>query len=235
MWPRNCSLPERACVETQHGGVGSCINQLMYSDLKSTALVKHLFWLLVLAMGPAVAASVKLLVVDAAGKPLNDAVVFLESREARNAVRPAEGVEMAQLAKQFNPRVLVVPVGTAVGFPNRDVVRHHVYSFSPAKTFELKLYSGTSASPVVFDKAGVAVLGCNIHDKMAAWILVVETPYYGRSVESGRVVIDNVPPSNYRLRVWHPSLPPGAPALDQALVLGATGVELTFRLPGTPP
>lgn len=205
-----------------------------YAFTSSTHFLKLTLCLLVLAVGPALAATVKLQVVDAAGKPLNDAVVFLESREARAAVRPAEGAEMAQVAKQFSPRVLVVPVGTAVGFPNRDVVRHHVYSFSPTKTFEIKLYSGTAASPVVFDKPGVAVLGCNIHDNMAGWILVVETPYSGRSTEAGRVVIDNVPPSNYRLRVWHPSLPPGAPALDQALVLGATGTELTFRLPGTP-
>lgn len=201
----------------------------------STNFLKLTFWLLVLAMGPALAASVKLQVVDPAGKPLNDAVAFLESREARAAVRPAEGLEMSQVAKQFSPRVLVVPVGTAVGFPNRDVVRHHVYSFSPTKTFEIKLYSGTAASPVVFDKPGVAVLGCNIHDNMAGWILVVETPYSGRSTEAGRVVIDNVPAGNYRLRVWHPSLPPGAPALDQALVLGAAGTELTFRLAASPP
>lgn len=203
--------------------------------MTSNSQMKRGLLVLAFAMGPVMAATVKLQVVDSAGKPLNDAVVFLESREARAAARPAEGVEMAQVAKQFSPRVLVVPVGTPVAFPNRDVVRHNVYSFSPAKTFELKLYSGTSASPVVFDKAGVAVLGCNIHDNMSGWILVVETPYFGRSVEAGRVVIDNVPPSTYRLRVWHSSLPPGAPPTDQSLVVSATGAELTFRLTGTTP
>ena len=93
----------------------------------------------------------------------------------------AQGAEMAQKGKQFDPTVLVVPVGTSVGFPNRDTVRHHVYSFSPVKTFELKLYSGVPANPVVFDKIGIAVLGCNIHDAMTAWVVVVDTPYFGRS------------------------------------------------------
>ena len=90
---------------------------------------------------------------------------------------------MAQQGKQFLPDVLVVPVGTSVHFPNRDSVRHHVYSFSPAKKFELKLYTGTPANPVVFDRAGVVTLGCNIHDRMVGWIVVVDTPYYAQAAE----------------------------------------------------
>ena len=112
-----------------------------------------------LVAAPAFAATVQVQVQDGAGKALPDAVVLLESREARLLVKPAQGTEMAQIHKQFEPRVLVVPVGTAVFFPNRDTVRHHVYSFSPAKTFELKLYAGIATNPVVFDKTGIAVLG----------------------------------------------------------------------------
>jgi plastocyanin len=167
-----------------------------------------------------------------AGKPLAGAVVFLESREARAAAKPVTGAEIAQVAKQFRPQVSVVPVGTSVQFPNRDTVRHHVYSFSPVKNFELKLYTGTDANPVVFDKPGIAVLGCNIHDNMAAWVVVVETPYYTRSAASGRATLDNVPAGSYRLRVWHAGLPVGAPALDQPLVLTAAGATLNVRLPG---
>ena len=191
--------------------------------------------LLALACPFAGAATVQVQVHDGAGKPLADAVVFLESRDARLAARPAPGTEIAQANKQFEPRVLVVPVGTSVSFPNRDTVRHHVYSFSPAKTFELKLYTGTAASPVVFDKAGVAVLGCNIHDHMAAWVVVVETPYFGRSTQAGAVVMHNVPAGSYRLRVWHPGLPVGAPAADQALVVGAADTSMNFRLTGVAP
>ena len=197
--------------------------------------MKFLACVLCLASPLAVAATVQVQVGDSTGRPLADAVVFLESREARQAVRPAQGTEMAQANKQFDPRVLVVPVGTSVVFPNRDTVRHHVYSFSPAKTFELKLFTGTAANPVVFDKVGVAVLGCNIHDNMAAWVVVVDTPHYGRSAASGTVTITNVPAGSYRLRVWHPGLPVGAPAADQALAVGASDLATRFRLTGVAP
>lgn len=190
---------------------------------------------LALGIGHAKAATVQVQVQDGAGKPLAGAAVFLESREARAAAKPAAGAEIAQVGKQFDPRVLVVPVGTSVSFPNRDTVRHHVYSFSPSKTFELKLYTGTAVNPVVFDKPGIAVLGCNIHDNMTAWVVVVETPYYGSSTPAGTVLLGNVPAGNYRLRVWHPGLPVGAPATDQALVIGATDSSTTLRLPGVSP
>ncbi len=165
------------------------------------------------------------------GKVLADTVVFLESAAARAVVRPATGLEIEQADKRFTQRVTVVPVGSAVSFPNRDKVRHHVYSFSPIKTFELKLYIGTPANPVIFDRTGIAVLGCNIHDTMAAWVVVVDTPYHGQTGASGRLRLSDVPPGSYRLRSWHPELPTGAPAADQALVVGPQGGSVTVRLP----
>jgi plastocyanin len=176
---------------------------------------------------PAHAATVQVKVQDAAGKPVPDAVVYLESATAKAAAKAAKGVEIAQINKEFTPRVTVLPLGTSVQFPNRDTVRHHVYSFSPAKTFELKLYAGKDASPVTFDKPGIAVLGCNIHDNMVAWVVVVETPYYGHAAAGGSLVLDNVPPGSYRLRTWHPGMPVEAPPLDQALVVPAGGTSLT--------
>ena len=180
------------------------------------------------------AATVQVQLQDAAAKPLSEGVVFLESREARSASRPLAGAELAQVGKQFVPRVSIIPVGTALHFPNRDTVRHHVYSFSPVKTFELKLYTGSAANPVLFDRSGIAVLGCNIHDNMVAWVVVVETPYYGRSGPDGQVVLGNVPPGSYRLRAWHPALPVGAPALDQALTVGPEPAGVSLRLPVIP-
>ena len=177
------------------------------------------------------AATLELSVSGNDGKPLGDAVVFLESKEARAAARPLTGIEIEQAAKAFTNRVSVVTAGTQVTFPNRDKVRHHVYSFSPAKTFELKLYAGTPANPVLFDKPGIAVLGCNIHDDMVAWVVVVETPHLGQTRADGRVRLDNVPPGNYRLRSWHPALPPGTPALDQAVTVAAAGGSVALRLP----
>jgi plastocyanin len=174
-------------------------------------------------------------VLDSTGKPLPDAVVFLESREARAAVKPAPQVDVAQAHKQFEPQVTVVPVGTAVNFPNRDTVRHHVYSFSPVKKFEIKLYVGTPAAPVVFDQPGVAVLGCNIHDQMAAWVLAVATPWYGKTGADGVLRLPQVPAGSYRLRTWHASLPVGAPAADQALVVDTAAQQLVLRLAGAAP
>ena len=181
---------------------------------------------------PALAARLTVQVNDGANRPLGDAVVYLESPAARAAVKPATGVEISQVDKRFQPVITVVPVGTAVSFPNRDTVRHHVYSLSPVKPFEIKLYIGTPAAPVVFDKPGVAVLGCNIHDTMAAWTVIVETPWYGKTDANGRLVLDNVPPGSYRLRTWHASLPPAAPAAERPLTLTADGASAAYILAG---
>jgi plastocyanin len=166
------------------------------------------------------------------GQPLADAVVFLDSNEARAAVKPATGVDIAQVRRTFDPLVTVVPVGTAVNFPNRDTVRHHVYSFSAVKKFEIKLYVGTPAAPVVFDQPGIAVVGCNIHDQMAAWVVIVPTPWYGKTGKDGVLRLPQVPAGSYRLRSWHASLPVGAPAADQAFDVTAAPQQLTLKLAG---
>lgn len=198
--------------------------------------MQHLQLVLMLwCMAPlSMAAALTVEVRDGQDRPLADAVVFLESPAARRLARSPEPAEMGQAGRQFVPQVLVVPVGTPVSFPNRDTVRHHVYSFSPAKKFELKLYIGTPANPVVFDQAGIVVLGCNIHDQMVGWIVVVDTPYYARTGPDGRAVLE-APPGSYRLRSWHPGLAVGAPALDQAVSVtgGVQGVSL--RMPGVRP
>ncbi len=179
----------------------------------------------------AAAAVVDVQALGSDGKALPETVVFLESREAKAAARPLAGIEIEQDKRRFTHRVSVVTVGSEVAFPNRDTVRHHVYSFSPVKTFELKLYAGKPANPVLFDKAGIAVLGCNIHDNMVAWVVVVETPHHAMADANGRLRLDNVPPGTYRLRSWHPGLPPGAPAADEALVVTAGGASVSLKLP----
>ena len=185
---------------------------------------------------PANATAVDVMVVDASGEPLPGAVVFLESKEARVAARPGAVVDVVQVNRQFQPLVSVVTVGTAVNFPNRDTVRHHVYSFSPIKKFEIKLYVGTPTAPVVFDSPGIAALGCNIHDSMAAWVVVVETPYNGLTGANGKLSLGAVPAGSYRLRTWHPGLAPGAPALDQAVLVPATGsLPVAVNVPGVVP
>jgi hypothetical protein len=103
------------------------------------------------------------------------------------------------------PRVTVLRTGSSVTFPNSDQVHHQVYSFSPAKTFALKLYAGSPKTAVEFDKPGLVVLGCNIHDKMLAFVAVVDSPYFSKIASSGTATL-NLPRGRYGLRVWHPQL-----------------------------
>ena len=178
------------------------------------------------------AASLQVQVQDKNGKPLPNAVVFLESADAKSASKPLKGVEVVQAAKQFSPAVTVVTTGTSILFPNNDTVRHHVYSFSPAKTFDLKLYAGVPANPVVFEKSGIAVLGCNIHDNMVAWVVVVDTPYFGKTDAQGLLTID-APAGSYKLRTWHASLPTGAAAAEQAQTVGGGNAPVVIKLAGS--
>ncbi|GAB3193410.1 methylamine utilization protein [Hydrogenophaga aquatica] len=183
------------------------------------------------------AGDVRAVVQDPQGRPVAEAVVYLESAAAAAAARPMTGVELVQKDKAFVPSVLPVTRGTSVSFPNRDTVRHHVYSLSPVKRFELKLYAGTPANPVVFDQPGVAVLGCNIHDEMVAWVVVLDTPHFAQSQADGRAELRGVPPGEYRLMVWHPNLPVGAPAQvqPQPVVVTAASSEVRVRIRGLLP
>ena len=123
------------------------------------------------AAGLARAADLRVSVADAAGQPVADAIVYATAQAAPVRTATAKAV-IDQVHRRFVPRVSVVQTGTAISFPNSDNIRHSVYSFSPARTFTLKLYAGTPANPVVFDKPGIVVLGCNIHDSMVAWVLI---------------------------------------------------------------
>jgi plastocyanin len=149
------------------------------------------------------AAELTVVVRTPAGKPVEDVAVVLEPVDGKvPPVKTRAAIE--QRDREFVPYLTIVQKGTAVDFPNRDKLKHHVYSFSPAKTFELKLYSGKPAAPVVFDKPGEVALGCNIHDWMEAHMLVVETPWFAGSGADGVARIGRVPAGAYRLRLWHP-------------------------------
>ncbi len=146
-------------------------------------------------------------VTDSQGRPLADAVVVASPADG-SPRRPATPRDDAifQIDKEFVPMVTVVLVGSAVAFPNNDTVRHHVYSFSPAKKFELPLYQGVAGKPVVLDKPGVVVLGCNIHDWMVAYIYVSESPHFAKTGADGNAVIADLAPRAYVVRAWHPLL-----------------------------
>jgi len=168
-----------------------------------------LYATVVLAIGVARAqtAGIAASVSDEAGRPVEDAVVVAVPTDGgvRVPPRPREGI-VDQVDQEFTPKVTTVLVGTPVRFPNHDNVRHQVYSFSPAKRFELPLYAGVPAEPVVFDKPGVVVLGCNIHDWMVGYVYVSESPYFAKTGKDGKALLTELPPRAYTLRVWHPQL-----------------------------
>jgi plastocyanin len=152
------------------------------------------------------AATLSVDVRNARGVAIQDAVVYA-IREGRESAPPARRrAVMDQKNRMFVPHVLPVQTGTSVEFPNSDDIRHQVYSFSGAKTFQLPLYTGTPANPIVFDKPGVATLGCNIHDRMSAYIVIVDTPHFGASGREGRVTLSNLSSGKYVVHVWHPEL-----------------------------
>ena len=180
--------------------------------------------MLLCGAAPGGAAELHVLVKDHHGKLIADAVILAAPLDAKNAQRakpPADAVD--QVDKQFVPYVKPVFVGSKVQFPNSDNVRHQVYSFSPAKRFELPLYAGTDAPPVVFDKPGVVVLGCNIHDWMVGYIYVSETPFFAKTQAAGTATIDDMPPGEYTVRVWHPSMEHGEETTARRVILNADG------------
>ena len=107
---------------------------------------------------------------------------------------------------------------------------HHVYSFSPAKVFDLPLYSGKTAAPQMFEKAGTVVLGCNIHDQMLAYVEVVNTPYFAKTDASGKAILENMVPGKYLLKAWHFSLPLNAPAAEQPINIAGGEGSASFKL-----
>lgn len=173
-------------------------------------------------------------VVDSANKPVADAVISLTPLDAKASpgVSDQPKAVMDQWERQFTPYVLPVEVGTVVTFPNRDNIKHHVYSFSPAKRFELKLYSSGNSRPIVFDKPGIVVLGCNIHDWMLAYVDVLDTPYFAKTDAQGLAHVEHVPDGTYRVEIWHPQLLASPESFTKdATLKGNQLVDLHFALP----
>ena len=163
------------------------------------------------------------------GKPLPGAVVTIETPKAPGVtVRGPYMIEQRDIA--FQPHVLIFPVGATVGFPNRDRVRHHVYSFSKARKFDLKLYGQEESRTVLFDRPGVVPLGCNIHDSMSGFVFVTATPFAELTDQAGHVSITGVPPGTATVRVWHPSIRAPGSTASQPIDVAATGFATTFVL-----
>ena len=185
--------------------------------------------------GSAFAAEIRVRVVDQAGAAVPDVAIYAEPIDVGASSTPqatlGRSAVMDQVGSQFVPHILVIQTGTEVLFPNSDVVSHHVYSFSETKTFELDLYRGNIHPPQLFDRSGLVVVGCNIHDGMLGFILVVDTPYFGKTGDDGTLVLPEMPQGSYRVAAWTPR----ASVRDLPLPLDASAAasgrqDLTFHL-----
>jgi plastocyanin len=175
------------------------------------------------------AGALEIKVRDQKGLPVANAVVYAQS--GNSPARASQQAVIDQRNKQFIPYVTAVQVGTSILFPNRDNIRHHVYSLSPAKRFELPLYAGVPAAPVLFDKEGFVTLGCNIHDWMVAYVAVLSTPYFRVTGADGQAGWRDLPAGKYVVEAWHPLLR-GDPAQGaQTIELSDNGAgNLSFAL-----
>jgi plastocyanin len=174
-----------------------------------------------------VAGDLSVSIQDPAGHGVSEVVVTMTPVDERATVPTPAAAVMDQQHLAFTPRVLVVAVGTSVEFPNSDSVSHQVYSFSPAKKFQLPLYKGQSHPPVLFDHPGLVVLGCNIHDQMVGYIYVTLAPYFGRSDASGALRLQDLKAGNYRLTLWSPLIADPSPTLERTVHVdaGSNSVE----------
>ncbi|WFP50303.1 methylamine utilization protein [Methylomonas sp. EFPC3] len=167
---------------------------------------------------------------EAGGLPLANLVVAAQALDEAGRVKaapPPAAMALDQKSREFIPHVLAVRSGTPVYFPNSDAIKHHVYSFSPAKRFEIKLYSGVPPEPVVFGQPGIVALGCNIHDWMLGYVYVSDADYLAVSDNDGRWSLD-LPNGRYRLTFWHPDA--AEQPADQVVTLPSAELRVSLEL-----
>jgi plastocyanin len=169
--------------------------------------------------------------VNDGGKPVGDAVVFATPVGGGSYPAPSAPVIVDQVDKEYVPYVTPIQVGTTVNFPNSDQIRHHVYSFSEARSFEIPLYEGIPPQPIVFDKPGPVAIGCNIHDWMAAYVFVSESPYFAVTSDDGTATIGGLPSGEYKIGVWHPRIKGEYESTLQRVAVGdGSGSPVAFTI-----
>ena len=207
--------------------------------------MKHFIRLIVLLLlnTSAYSSTLSGTIYDADGAPVTEVVITAHPIKAEPSQIPIQKKAkiLDQVNREFISHVLVVRVGESVIFPNNDSTLHHVYSFSATKPFELELYKGIPANSIIFDKTGVVVLGCNVHDWMVGYIYVTDTPYFAISDKSGHWSIE-LPANDYKVTLWRDDLEmiDGSSSKDIKVVDGNNvnnnTVKLNFhRYTGKPP
>lgn len=198
------------------------------SRLGDSGHTRALF-LLLLVSAQANAQTLRVQVQDADGAPIAGAAVYAKPAHSLPKTKP-KTVVIDQIDKEFVNHITVLQTGTPVLFPNHDSIRHHVYSFSDAKKFELPLYQGTPSQPVVFDTAGAVTLGCNIHDWMSAYVYVVDSPFFTLTDPQGSAQLDLPDGQDYSIAAWHPQLKKAGPEPQAINIPRPDAVVLTLHL-----
>lgn len=169
-----------------------------------------------------VAADISVVVVDRDGHGVSEvAVTAIPAAPATGPSPVTKSAVMDQRHRAFVPLVLVVGVGTSVEFPNNDSVSHQVYSFSPAKRFQLPLYKGEAHSSVTFDRPGLVVLGCNIHDEMVGYIFVTDAAYFGTTDAGGGLQFKSPAGGDYQISIWSPFIADAPASLVRTIHVAA--------------
>ncbi|HSD70083.1 MAG TPA: methylamine utilization protein [Woeseiaceae bacterium] len=202
--------------------------------MQSWQAFRHLaaaLWLLLPLAGLADKTVVEVSVVDRDANPVPGVAAYWRPADGQRHTAPSGTTAvMDQVDTRFVPHLLVVQTGTSVQFPNSDTVAHHVYSFSHPNQFKLPIYKGDAHPPVTFTESGIVILGCNIHDNMLGYILVVDTPAFGVTDESGKVSLSAGMDAG-EVVIWSPRIRDGEETLAKASVPASVGsVQIDFRL-----
>ena len=210
---------------------GTCVGMAELTTISSTWTRRQLFFFVVVWLYSSIApaAEVQVTVLDRDGAPVPGVAVYIESTGASALPAPATGAVMDQVDTRFVPHLLVVQAGTEVEFPNSDIVAHHVYSFSNPNDFMLPLYKGDAHAPVTFDKAGVVTLGCNIHDNMLGYILVVDSNIFGKTDQDGQLTLEVSLRGESNIKIWSPRIKDKGATLTRSLADASNGT-VVFKL-----
>jgi plastocyanin len=159
-------------------------------------------------------------------------VTVLPQNAAKAVAPPRRSAPSTKIIDQkdemFIPYIEIFRPGDKVLFRNSDQTRHHVYSFSPVKSFEFVLVPGQSSNPLELDQTGVVAVGCNIHDQMITYLYISDAPWIARTGADGRVGFRDIPAGAWNVRVWHPRLHPGKPDLVQSATIVAANETKTL-------
>jgi plastocyanin len=186
-------------------------------------------WLLaLLCAAPVQGGELTVTVLDRDGEPVPGVAVYVDDAAATSTTGHGLTAVMDQVDTRFVPHLLVVQKGTLVEFPNSDPIAHHVYSFSQPNDFQLPLYKGDVHEPIAFEHPGLVTLGCNIHDQMLAYILIVDGPVFGMTNEAGQVTLDSPVATDATVSIWSPRIRPRG----ETLTLDAAAATVAFQLKG---